>query len=253
MILNAQQFGEGRPLVILHGLLGSSDNWQTMARRFADRFHVCALDLRNHGGSPHAGSMTLEELADDVAETAAALKLERICLLGHSLGGKVAMTLALARPELVDRLVVADIAPKAYTPRYVGLLKLLAGLDLSTFRNRTEIVGELEPALPNLAFRQWLVKNLGTSPAGGLAWKVNLLGLLENYPGLTAALSGGRQFVGKTLLLRGGKSDYVDDADEASTRELFPNLESRTIAGAGHWLHAEAPGDFYEICSEFFG
>ena len=154
---------------------------------------------------------------------------------------------------MADRLVVADIAPKAYTPCYVGLLKLLAGLDLSTFRNRTEIVGELEPALPNLAFRQWLVKNLGTSPAGGLAWKVNLLGLLENYPGLTAALSGGRQFVGKTLLLRGGKSDYVDDADEASTRELFPNLESRTIAGAGHWLHAEAPGDFYEICSEFFG
>ena len=115
------------------------------------------------------------------------------------------------------------------------------------------MIEALEGALPNLAFRQWLAKNLRTSPEGGLEWKVNLLGLLENYPGLTAAVEGGRQFDGNTLLLRGGKSDYVNEADAALTREFFPNLEFQTIDGAGHWLHAEAPDAFYGACSRFLG
>ncbi len=253
MILNARHFGEGGSLVILHGLLGSSDNWLSMARRFADRFHVCALDLRNHGRSPHAESMTLEQLAGDVAESLDASGIERGHLLGHSLGGKVAMEFALRHPDRVRTLSIIDIAPKAYQPRHIGLLRALLALDLATFRNRTEVVRALESAAPALALRQWLVRNLETGADGGLRWKANLPALLDNYEALTAAVCGGRKFHGRTLLLRGGRSDYVQNEDEVSTREWFPKLKMRTIEGAGHWLHAEAPDEFQEICEAFLG
>jgi esterase len=252
MELRARQLGEGSALVILHGLLGSSDNWLSPARRLAKRFRVCLFDLRNHGGSPHSDSMTLEELAGDVAESLDAAGISRVHLLGHSLGGKVAMEFALRHPDRVNGLAIIDIAPKAYQPRHVRLMQALLALDLSSFRNRTEVIRALEPAAPALPFRQWLAKNLETDSSGGLKWKVNLPALLRNYPALTGAVRGGRQFHGRTLLLRGGKSDYVRNEDETLAREHFPKLEMRTIEGAGHWLHAEASGEFLESCEAFF-
>ncbi len=251
MRLHYEEFGDGRPLVILHGLLGSSDNWLSLGKRFGEGFHVVAMDLRNHGASPHAGSMSLPEMAGDVAETMDGLGLAGARVIGHSLGGKVAMELALDRSDLVERLVVVDIAAREYAPRHVGLLKILTGLDLGKFRSRTEVSAELEPLIPNLQFRQWLMKNIGSGAGGRLKWKPNLVAIQGSYPALTAAVEGGRSFAGSALLLSGGRSDYVEAGDLKAMRGLFPSLEWEVLAAAGHWLQAEQAEDFFRICSGF--
>ena len=251
MELHFQRFGSGPPLVILHGLLGSSDNWISLARRFAEQFEVFALDLRNHGRSPHGESMSLGDMAEDVVRFANARNFSRFAMVGHSLGGKVAMETALWRPDLVDRLIVVDMAPRAYAPRHVKLIEALEALDLSALRNRTEALAALEESVPSLPMRQFFLKNLRSTDSGGIEWRINLRGVGENYSFLNQALEAGRMFEGPTLLLRGGKSDYVTDEDGDAMGGLFPALKFETIANAGHWVHAEAPDTFYEIASRF--
>lgn len=251
MELHFQHFGAGPPLLILHGLLGSSDNWISLARRFGERREVFAVDLRNHGRSPHSDSMSLIVMAEDIVRFCDARNLSRVAMIGHSLGGKVAMETALGRPELVERLVVVDIAPRAYTPRHLHLIEALESLDLSLLRNRTEALAALEGSVPGPALRHFLLKNLKGAETGGVEWRINLRGIRENYASLTRGLKPGRGFEGATLLLRGGKSDYVADEDVEAMRALFPALEMETVDGAGHWVHAEAPEAFHRITSGF--
>jgi pimeloyl-ACP methyl ester carboxylesterase len=239
------------PLVILHGLFGASDNWHTMGRRLGERFEVLALDQRNHGQSPHSPEMDYPIMARDVAEFIQGRGIRRAHVLGHSMGGKTAMELALAFPELVEKLVVVDMAPRAYSPHHGEIFSGLLGLDLAAYQTRAEVEAALAPTIADKAVRQFLLKNLTRGAAGSFQWKLNLKDICANYGRLSEALAPGRAFERPALFIRGGASRYVRDEDERMIRELFPQAEIKTIAGAGHWIHAEAPEEFLRLVSEF--
>ncbi|HZQ46383.1 MAG TPA: alpha/beta fold hydrolase, partial [Verrucomicrobiae bacterium] len=235
MRLNFQSYGAGFPVIILHGLFGSLDNWQTISRRLGDHFHVFALDQRNHGRSPHSDVFNYEVMAGDLREFMQAHGLSHAHLLGHSLGGKTAMEFALRHPELVGKLIVVDMAPKAYPPWHVPIFKALLSLDLSAFHHRQEIVDALAPSIPALATRQFLLKNLTHDESGALRWKLNLPAICKNHDQLEQGLEIGRQFTGPVLFIKGGRSEYIEDEDQPSITRLFPRAEIITIPESGHW------------------
>lgn len=252
MLLAFQRFGAGPPLIVLHGLLGSSDNWRTLSRAvFGAQFEVFAVDQRNHGGSPHSDAVGYPTMVDDLVEFMNAHGLAAARLLGHSMGGKTAMHFALAYPERVDALVVVDIAPKAYAPRHTALLDALRGLDLDAYGARAEIDAALRPEVPDDGVRNFLLKNLQRDGQGGYTWKMNLDALYRHYGRLNAGLEAGRTFDGPTLFVRGSASDYVADEDADLILSFFPKAEIATIDGAGHWVHAEKPQEFAEVVLGF--
>jgi len=244
MQLHFQVSGQGRPVILLHGLFGAGDNWHPIALRLAENFRVFALDQRNHGRSPAAAEMNYPLLAADVEEFFRAQYLDRAAVVGHSLGGKTAMQFALQFPARVEKLVVADMAPRAYAPVHEPIFAALLALDLPAFQTRPQIEDALAPAISNLVLRRFLLKNLGRDAAGNFSWKINLAGLAQNYPALCAALPATQPFLQPALFLRGGRSDYVRAADELRIRELFPLAQIETIAAAGHWVHADEPAEF---------
>ncbi len=251
MQLYFKESGQGQPVILLHGLFGSSDNWHTIAARLAEKFHVFALDQRNHGQSPHSAEMEYPLMAADVDDFFAARGLENAMVIGHSMGGKTAMQLALQFPHRVQKLVVADIAPRAYAPAHDKIFAALLALDLAAFQNRTQMEEALAPEIPSLVLRRFLLKNLGRNPTGGFFWKINLRGLAENYWRLREPVIGAAPFTGPTLFIRGGKSNYVQPEDEPLIREWFPAARIETIAEAGHWLHADKPEEFLRLVVEF--
>jgi pimeloyl-ACP methyl ester carboxylesterase len=251
MKLNHQVVGSGPPLLILHGLLGSLDNWMPVAQELAAHFQVFRLDLRNHGRSPHAAEFNYEVMAADLAEFIRDQNLSSVHLLGHSMGGKVAMRFAQLHPDAVTKLVVVDMSPREYPPRYDGLLDAMLALDLSTFRHRSEVDVALAAAVPDKTIRQFLLKNLDRDAAGLLFWKPNLAAIRANYHRVREALPTTPPFPGPTLFVRGGVSDYISSADFGLIHQMFPNAEMQTIASAGHWVHAEAPAEFPRIVSRF--
>jgi esterase len=219
--------------------------------RLAEKFHVFALDQRNHGQSPHSAEMDYPLMAADVDEFFTARGLENAMVIGHSMGGKTAMQLALQFPRRVHKLVVADIAPRAYAPAHDKIFAALLGLDLAAFQNRTQMEEALAPEISSLVLRRFLLKNLGRSPAGGFFWKINLRGLAENYWRLREPVTGAAPFTGPVLFIRGAKSDYVLPEDEPLIREWFPAARVETIVEAGHWLHADKPEEFLRAVLEF--
>jgi esterase len=251
MQLNFQTHGTGFPILILHGLFGSLDNWHTVSRRLAEQFQVFTLDLRNHGRSPHSDIMNFDVMADDIEEFLQTHHLPKSHLLGHSLGGKVAMRFALRDPDRVARLIVADMAPRAYSPSHLGIFKALRSLDLGSFQNRNEMDQALAPQIPEASVRQFLLKNVGRTDGGTFTWKLNLPAIETNYPALLVALNAVRPFTGPALFIRGGKSDYIQDTDREIILELFPQARFETIQSAGHWLHAEATDEFVRLVTEF--
>jgi pimeloyl-ACP methyl ester carboxylesterase len=253
MRLFYRQYGQGEPLLILHGLFGASDNWHTIATQLAEQFHVIVPDLRNHGQSPHSGEMNYPVMAADVAELLDTLGLPSAIILGHSMGGKVAMQLALTRPSLVQKLIVADMSPRGYTPLHNEIIAALAALSLESFSSRTEIEEALAGPIPSLNLRRFLLKNLGRAADGTFLWKMNLLAIDKSYPLLRAAVSGSAPYTGPALFIRGAKSEYIRATGEPAIPELFPRAEVHTIADAGHWLHADNPGGFLQIVREFLG
>lgn len=244
MRLHFKASGQGRPLVILHGLFGSLDNWLGVAPALAECFHVFVVDLRNHGQSPHSAEMSYPLMAEDVVKFFDAHGLAEAAVLGHSMGGKVAMQFALSRPARVEKLVVVDMAPRVYKPSHAAIFSALLALDLSSFQTRQQIEAALGPAIPNLVVRRFLLKNLGRDEAGKLFWKINLHGIAENYPLLGEALSATVPFVKPALFLRGGKSNFITTVDEPMIRQLFPQAEMQTIDDAAHWVHADKPQEF---------
>jgi len=253
MQLHFKTFGTGRPLVILHGLFGDGDNWHGVATRLADRFRVLVPDLRNHGRSPHSAEMSYPAMAGDVAELLAAQGLTAADVLGHSLGGKVAMQLALTRPGLVRKLVVVDMSPREYPPLHLEILAALQALDVGSFTSRPEIEAVLAGAVPSQRLRRFLLKNLARNAGGTFEWRMNVTALADSYPHLLAAVTGPQPYAGPALFIRGGRSEYVQPADEPLILELFPRAEFRTIANAGHWVHTDAPEEFLRLTREFLG
>jgi esterase len=251
MELNYYSCGEGAPLIILHGLFGGSDNWQTLSKQFKEHFQIFAVDLRNHGNSPHSDAFDYPAMAEDLREFLEKHALTDALILGHSMGGKVAMQFATSNPERVRKLVVADIAPKDYPPHHEPILKAMLKLDLRKFAERAGIDAALAPDIPSAGLRQFLMKSVARSEEGGFKWKIHLRAIHDNYAKIAAAPALGHPFLKPTLFLRGEKSDYILPEDESTIRRFFPAAELKTIAGAGHWLHAEKPQEFFEITRDF--
>jgi esterase len=249
--LHFKQLGQGEPLVLLHGLFGSSDNWFGVAPKLAEKFHLFILDLRNHGQSPHDQTMDYPLMAADVAEFFATQNLKQASVIGHSMGGKVAMQFAIDFPEHVKKLVVVDMAPRAYQRTHTPIFEALLSLDLQQYQTRGEIEAVLEPQIPSLNLRRFLLKNLGRDHAGKFFWKMNLRDVSENYPRLGEVLGGAKTFGGPTLFIRGGKSNYIAGADEPDIFQRFPQATIQTIATANHWVHADAPEEFVRMVLDF--
>jgi pimeloyl-ACP methyl ester carboxylesterase len=251
MQLHFQIYGHGAPLIILHGLFGSLENWHSISRNLADDFQVVAVDQRNHGRSPHAPEMSYRLMAEDLKELLAAQHLDTLNLLGHSMGGKTAMDFALTYPDVVDKLIVVDIAPRAYPPHHRQILNALLSLDLRSFKSRAEMESQLAPSISDLATRQFLLKNVKRDQAGNFYWQMNLVAIDANFDRLSEEISSQRSFDKATLFIRGERSDYIRDEDSISIRKLFPRAELCEIAGAGHWVHAEKPEAFLRKVREF--
>ena len=252
MKLFYQSYGSGTPLIILHGLLGASGNWHTLSRSvFAEHFQVFTLDLRNHGRSPHDDQFDYPSMVEDVRTFIRDEDLGAVHIIGHSMGGKVAMWLALQYPELVNRLIVADMAPRAYPPHHMHILNALKGLDLPHYTSRTQIDGALSEHISDAGVRQFLMKNLASDGAGGYSWKMNLPAIYDNYTNINQEVHTDLVFDGPALFVKGGRSNYITEKDTPQINRLFPAARVQTIPDVGHWVHAAAPKPFAEMVISF--
>ncbi len=243
--LACERFGHGHPVVILHGLFGSKRNWRSVAQRLGENYDVITVDLRNHGESPHAPAMDYAAMAEDIASLLERLGLDDVDLIGHSMGGKAAMTYALSDGARIGRLIVVDIAPKTYRNEYGAILRGLAELDLATTARRAEADSALSSAIPDPVIRQFILQNLrlgGDNPG----WRFNLDALVNHIEALVGAipLAANATFGRPAYLLRGARSDRVRDSDCDAMAKLFPALRTVTIPAAGHWPHSENPVEF---------
>jgi len=252
MKLNYKQFGTGEPLFIFHGLMGMLDNWQGPAKAFSSRFSVFIVDLRNHGHSPHHPDHNYDVMVDDVIELFDDLSVDSAHVLGHSMGGKMVMHMAQLHPERVQKLIVADIAPKFYPVHHQDILAGLKNVDFNTLERRSEAEPALAEYIDESGVRQFLMKSLYRPERNRFAWRFNLEAI-ENNIELVGEPTDDMDFSGETLFVRGGNSRYVLDDDWADIKVLFPNSQLETIEGAGHWLHAEKPEAFVEAVSRFLG
>ncbi len=250
--LHYRTFGEGPPLYILHGLFGSGRNWTGIARQLSGAFEVSLVDLRNHGDSDHAGSMNYMDMAEDVARLIGKRHQSSVHLLGHSMGGKTAMALALASPALLDRLIIADIAPVQYPSEHGNIIKAMKSLPVNGFSDRQQADALLAGSMPDQVLRQFLLQNL-VSRNNGYAWRINLDAIEKNLPGLCdfPAQLHGRSFAGPSRFLAGGNSDYIQAKHRPIISAFFPAAEIRVIDGAGHWLHADRPDDTLQQIGDF--
>jgi esterase len=244
----------GPPVLILHGLLGSARNWSTLARQIGATHRVFALDLRNHGASPWADRMTYDQMVDDARAFMRRQNLPAAAVIGHSMGGKVAMRLALTHGEQIERLVVVDVAPVAYQRNFNAYVEAMRALDLSEISRRSEADALLAEQIDDSAVRGFLLQNL-VSAEDGPAWRVPLLALADNMPELVGFPESrdAEPYAGPTLFVTGGRSDYVRPEHHTEILRLFPNAQFVTIADAGHWVHAEAPQKFLEVVGAFLG
>jgi len=251
MLLHSNIIGEGKPFVILHGFLGMSDNWKTLGNQFAEHFKVHLVDQRNHGRSFHDDNFHYEALAEDLKHYFDANHIKDAILLGHSMGGKTAMLFATLYPELVSKLIIADISPRFYPIHHDAILQGLNSLDFNVLKSRSQADKQLANYVSDFGTRQFLLKNLYWIEKGKLALRMNLEALTENVSEVGEALPIHAKFEGDTLFLRGDKSEYIGNQDEAIIKNHFPEANIITISNAGHWLHAENPEDFYNAVTNF--
>ncbi|WP_367772101.1 alpha/beta fold hydrolase [Flavobacterium sp. WC2421] len=244
--------GEGKPLLILHGFLGMSDNWKTLGTQFAsDGFQVHMLDLRNHGRSLQSEEFSYEFMVQDVVEYCQGHNLNSIDIIGHSMGGKVAMLLATSYPELIDKLIVADIGPKFYPQHHQTILAGLNAVDFANKPSRSDVEATLSEYITDFGTRQFLLKSLYWQEPGQLAFRFNLSVFNEKMEEIGVALPENAIFNKPTLFIRGGNSNYILDSDFEAIKKHFPDLKIETIPNAGHWLHAENPKMFHELVISF--
>ncbi len=252
MILNAEISGQGPPVVLLHGLFGRARNLAVVGRGLTASHRVIALDLRNHGGSPHAPGMDYRAMAADVLESLAALDALPAGVLGHSMGGKTAMACALMAPAMVRRLLVADIAPVAYGHHNAAVAAALMAVKLRPGMSRADAAGLLQDAVPDPAVRAFLLQNFLPGVAPG--WRIGLaeiaadIAAIEGWP----AFDEGARYDGPALFVSGAQSDYMTPAGREAARGLFPRAQFMALKNAGHWLHADQPAAFAQVVEGFF-
>jgi pimeloyl-ACP methyl ester carboxylesterase len=251
--LAAVEQGEGRPVVILHGLFGSAQNWTTVGRRLAASYRVIAADLRNHGASPHDPRMDYPAMAADLAALIEARAGGRAALVGHSMGGKAAMWLALARPALVERLVVVDVAPVSYRPTLQAYAAAMRAVPLRAGMRRAEADAALKEAIPDAGERAFLLQNLRFRADGPPEWRLNLAAIEPAVPTISAFPDppAGARYDGPVLFVCGERSDYVRPEHHGRILALFPRAAFVVVPGAGHWVHAEAPEPFLRALEPF--
>jgi esterase len=245
--------GSGKPLLILHGFLGMSDNWKTLGVQFAtEGFEVHLLDLRNHGRSFHSEEFSYELMSQDILEYCNAHNLTNVDMIGHSMGGKTAMLFATQHPEMVDKLIIADIGPKVYPQHHQTILEGLNAVDFTTKPSRSEVEAILEEYITDFGTRQFLMKSLFWQEPGQLAFRFNLAVFNKKMEEIGVALPATAVLKKPTLFIRGGNSNYILDSDFENIQTHFPDSKIETIPNAGHWLHAENPALFHELASSFF-
>jgi len=251
MKLYSQKLGKGDPLVILHGLFGSSDNWIPIGKKLAENFAVYLLDLRNHGKSPHIDNFGYDNMAMDVREYLEDHGLKKSILLGHSMGGKVAMKLALEYPNRLQKLIVADIAPRKYVIIHNNIVESLRLIKTEKLKSRSEADFVLANTIKSKTLRNFLLKNLYRDETGKFKWSINLEAICKNLDELGSEIAGANSYMGETLFIKGELSDYITERDKQDIETNFPNSEIVTIPGATHWLHAEQPELFFKAVSDF--
>jgi len=252
MLLHSNILGQGQPFIILHGFLGMSDNWKTLGKKFSKLgYQVHLVDQRNHGRSPHSIEFNYQVLVQDLKDYCEKYNLKDIVLLGHSMGGKTAMLFATQYPEIISKLIVADISPRFYPIHHDAILEGLSALDFNILKSRKEADEVLTNYVSEFGIRLFLLKNLYWKEKGQLDLRINLKVLKDNVEEIGEALNKDLKFKGNTLFLKGEKSDYIKKEDELLIVQHFPDATIKTINNAGHWLHAENLLDFYNEVIQF--
>lgn len=244
--------GQGQDIVILHGLFGSSDNWMSISKKLAENYTVWLLDQRNHGQSPHDNDFTYDAMAEDLDEFLKQHNISNPILLGHSMGGKVAMNYALKHQPELEKLVIADIAPKYYPPHHQQILAGLNSIDIQNVKSRGEIDKQLSEYIREMGVRAFLMKNIYRTEDGNYDWRINLPVITNQIENVGDENLGDYSYAGETLFIRGERSDYILDEDLDLIQKFFPNSHLDTVINAGHWLHAEQPVDFLNKILNFF-
>jgi len=250
-LLHSRIIGEGKPLLILHGYFGNGDNWKSIGNKLSDTFQVHLIDQRNHGRSFHSDAFDYELMVEDLYHYIQQHQLEKVHLLGHSMGGKTVMLFAVEYPELVDKLIVADISPRMYPPHHHDILDALNSIDFTKQTSRKLIDEKLAEKIPEIGVRQFLLKSIYWKEKGQLDFRFNLQSLIENNDEVGAALPSFTIFEGETLFLKGENSGYISSNEEPLINAHFPNNRIVTIKNTGHWLHAENPKDFLKALEDF--
>lgn len=252
MALKFKSFGSGEPVIILHGLFGTLDNWQTMAKRLAENFTVFIIDQRNHGKSPHMDEISYPLMAEDLRIFMEDHWIYDAHIIGHSMGGKTAMQFALDNPDMVNKLLVVDIAPKAYVGNHQLIFEALFDVPLKTLKSRSEAAEILKAKMgDDPGTIQFLLKNLTRNKEGHYNWKMNLPVLFKDYENILAEVKGEEKFEKETLFIKGGKSKYILSEDLTIIQNLFPAAQLKEVRKSGHWVHAEAPDELYELMYSF--
>lgn len=241
MNLNYKKLGEGKPIVILHGLFGMLDNWITCGRALSELYQVYLIDQRNHGNSGHSADHNYTLMSNDLLQMCDVEQLEKIILIGHSMGAKTAMRFALDHPDRVEALILIDMGVKAYTGGHETIFRALSSIDIHALASRKEAEDLLADSIPEAGVRQFLLKNLTRNTDGTYAWKFNLKALFDHYEQVLEAIQSDCPFQGKTAFIRGARSGYIKNDDWEGITHLFPDATLFTIPDAGHWVHADQP------------
>lgn len=253
MELKYRAYGQGQPLIILHGLFGQSDNWNTLAKRFADNdFRVFTIDQRNHGLSPHSSVWDYQSMAEDLNEFIEVHQLHQPIIIGHSMGGKTVMFFELLFPHIAKQLVIVDIAPKAYKPHHDAVLQALNAVDFNLITTRKEAEAVLNEYITDFGTKQFLLKNIywKDDESKQMAWRFNLETITKEYNNISVEIPDGTSDT-DTLFIRGEKSNYILDSDIDLIKQHFSHYQLKTITNSGHWVHAEQPDAFLNCVMEF--
>ncbi|WP_286239794.1 alpha/beta fold hydrolase [Neptuniibacter halophilus] len=253
MQLNYQLHGEGEPLIILHGLFGTLENWGSQIKSLAERFQVIAVDLRNHGRSPHSDEMSYPLMAADILALMEQLNVSKAHILGHSMGGKAAMQLALNHPDRIDKLIVVDIAPVVYPRHHDDVFEGLFSIDLTSLKSRSQADSQLQALIKEPSVRAFLLKNLYRNEAGQFDWRMNLQALHDDYAQISAAPQGSSPYPKPVLFIKGANSNYLIPEYRDDLLGLFPKASYKVIQNAGHWPHAEQADSFSRMVLDYLG
>jgi esterase len=252
MKLYFKKIGEGKPLFILHGLFGLGDNWATISKSYAENGFCCYLiDLRNHGRSPHSFDITYEAMATDLAELMQDEQIEKINLIGHSMGGKAAMFFSSLYTEKTNKLIVADIAPRYYAQHHQSIFSTLKSIDISTLTTRKETEELVRSGIKDEATIQLLMKNLYWKDDTTLDWRFGFSEIEQNIENIGKEFAPGKKINIPVLFVKGERSGYINESDETEIKKIFPLAEFKVVPSAGHWVHAENPKGFLEATLEF--